>query len=87
MAFWEKTSIAGYEEENPSRSCSWILPDEIAGASSGCGLFGGRGESSLVLLAESIDGGVIVGCGGAAALGSRLIADRLQAGATRQTNK
>lgn len=46
----------------------------------GCGLLGGGSERALVLLAECIDGGVIVGGGGSAPLGSRLITDWLQAG-------
>lgn len=59
------------------------LPDEIAGAGSGCGLLGRGGECALVLFAECIDGGVSVGRGGAAPLGSRLSADWLQTGAAQ----
>lgn len=63
--------------------CVRVLPDEIAGAGGGCGLLGGGGERTLVLFTERIDGGVIVGGGGSAPLGSRLSAGRLQAGAAR----
>lgn len=59
------------------------LPDEISGAGIGCGLLGGGSERALVLFAECIDGGVIVGGGGSAPLGSRLSADWLQAGAAK----
>lgn len=63
------------------------LPDEIVGAGSGCGLLGGGSERALVLLAECVDGGVIVGGGGPASLGSRLSADRLQTGAAQVKKK
>lgn len=58
-----------------------VAPDNAAGAGGGRGLLGGRRERALVLLAERIDGGVIVWGGGAAPLRGRLSADRLQAGA------
>lgn len=58
-----------------------LAPDDAAGAGGGRGLLGGRRERAFVLLAERIDGGVIVRGGGAAPLRRRLSADRLQAGA------
>lgn len=57
------------------------LPDDIAGASSGCGLLGGGSEGALVLFADCINGRVIVGSGSSTPQRSRLSADRLQAGA------
>lgn len=63
--------------------CVRVLPDEIAGAGGGCGLLGGGGERTLVLLTERIDGGVTVGGCSSAPLGSRLSADRLQTGAAQ----
>lgn len=56
-----------------------LIPDKISGAGGGCGLLGGRGERALVLFAERVDGGVIVGGGGPAPLRGRLSTDRLQA--------
>lgn len=56
-------------------------PAEAAGAGGGRGLLGRGGERALVLLAERVDGRVIVGGGVAAALGGGLGADRLQTGA------
>ncbi len=40
-------------------------------------LFGWRRHGALVLLAQCVDGGVIVRSGGSAVLGSRLVADGL----------
>lgn len=65
----------------------WCLPDEVVGAGSGCGMLGGGGERALVLFAQCIDGGVIVGGGGTASLGSRLSTDWLQTGAARIKEK
>lgn len=57
------------------------------GTGGGCGLLGGRRERALVLFAECVDGGVIVGGGGSAPLGRRLSADWLQTGAAPRGKK
>lgn len=61
--------------------CGGVLPDKVMGTGSWCGLLGGRSERALVLFTERIDGGVIVGGGRAAPLGSRLSSDWFQTGA------
>lgn len=48
-------------------------------AGGGSRLFGWRRHGALVLLTQCIPGGVIVGGGGSAVLGSRLVADGLHA--------
>lgn len=59
------------------------LPDGAAWASSRCGLFGGRSHGALVLLAQCVDGGVVIrGCG-STAVRRRMAADWLNPGTER----